>query len=141
MSDLTAKWKAGELGHGTFYVRLFTGAVVVDVFDANPLRFTLYENDIDEVLAPVPNYDEYKAMQAELAEHQQYCCCSENEFMQLKLAEMEELLRECLAHLSLGEIGASVTSINILITRINAAINETQANPVDCNKIQESEER
>lgn len=29
MSDLTAKGKAGELGHGAFYVRLFTGAVVV----------------------------------------------------------------------------------------------------------------
>ena len=61
---LTEQWKAGELGHGAFYVRLFTGAVVVDVFDANPLRFTLYENDIDEVIAPVPSYGEYKAMQA-----------------------------------------------------------------------------
>lgn len=29
-------------------------------------------------------------MQKELAEHRRYCCCSENEVMQLKLAEMEE---------------------------------------------------
>ena len=67
MTDLTAKWKAGELGHGVFYVRLFTSAVVVDVFDANPLRFTLYENDIDEVLAPVPSFEDWQALKAESA--------------------------------------------------------------------------
>ena len=27
---------------------------------------------------PVPTYDEYKAMRAELAEHRYYCCCNEN---------------------------------------------------------------
>ena len=62
MSDLTDKWKNKELSHGAFYVRLFTGAVVVDVFDANPLRFVLYEDDIVEVLAPVPSYKELQAL-------------------------------------------------------------------------------
>lgn len=62
MSDLTEKWKAGELPHGAFYVRLFTGAVVVDVFDANPLRFVLYEDDIEEVLSSVPSYEELQTL-------------------------------------------------------------------------------
>lgn len=39
---------------------------------------------------------------------------------------LRELLRECLAHLSLGEIGTSVTPINILIDHINAAIGESE---------------
>lgn len=59
-----------------------------------------------------------------LAEHKEYCCCLKNEVLRLKLAEMEELLRECQAHLSLGEIGTSVTPINVLLTRINAALGE-----------------
>ena len=55
-----------------------------------------------------------------------YCCCNENKVLRLKLAEMEELLNECLAHLSLGEIGTSVTPLNILLTRINAALGESE---------------
>ena len=40
--------------------------------------------------------------------------------------KLRGLLRECLAHLSFGEIGASVTPINILLTRINAALGESE---------------
>lgn len=37
-----------------------------------------------------------------------------------------DLLRECQAHLSFGEIGTSVTPLNRLLTRINAAIGESE---------------
>ncbi len=40
--------------------------------------------------------------------------------------KLRGLLRECLAHLSFGEIGASVTPINILLTRIDAALGESE---------------
>lgn len=43
-----------------------------------------------------------------------------------QIEELRDLLRECLAHLSLGEIGTSVTPINILIDRINAALGESE---------------
>ena len=49
--------------------------------------------------------------------------------LQSKDAQIEELcdlLRECLAHLSLGKIGTSVTPLNILLTRINAALGESE---------------
>lgn len=76
--------------------------------------FWLYDVEDVKILASVPTYDEYKAMQlriengesaidtnkrlckkieemkAELAEHRHYCCCAENEVMRLKLAELEE---------------------------------------------------
>ncbi len=42
------------------------------------------------------------------------------------ISKLRGLLRECLAHLSLGEIGTSVTPLNILLTRINAAIGESE---------------
>ena len=140
--ELTEEWKAGKLDVGFYYVKGVDGLFGI-MSDYALYRVNLNHSDNEiTLLAPVPTYDEYKAMQAELAEHRHYCCCSENEVMQLKLAEMEELLRECLAHLSLGEIGTSVTPINILLTRINAVLgcNETQASPVDSIKIQESEE-
>lgn len=42
------------------------------------------------------------------------------------ISKLRGLLKECLAHLSLGEIGTSVTPINTLIDRINAALNESE---------------
>ena len=87
-----------------------------------------------EVLAPVPTYDEYKAMRAELAEHRHYCCCNENEVLRLKLAEMEELLKQCIP-------AAEFAKDYGLVSMINTALNETQANSVADIKIQESEEK
>ena len=40
--------------------------------------------------------------------------------------KLRGLLRECLAHLSLGEIGTSVTPLNILLDHINAALGESE---------------
>ena len=115
--ELTADWKAGKLKQWKFYYVSYSGGV-------EPLLLN-GENDfinhcrminpfVKSILAPVPTYDEYKAMQDELA-------------------ELEELLRECQAHLSLGEIGTSVTPINILLTRINAALSDTLKNPENFN--------
>lgn len=42
------------------------------------------------------------------------------------IGKLRQLLKECLAHLSLGEIGTSVTPVNILLTRINAALGESE---------------
>lgn len=82
---------------------------------------------------PVPTYDEYKAMQAELAEHRHYCCCEENEVMRLKLAEMEELLKECLpivsAEIMTWQIRGGEESHKRgqdLLTRINATLGESE---------------
>lgn len=44
----------------------------------------------------------------------------------IEIVKLRGLLKECLAHLSLGEIGTSVTPLNILLTRINAALGESE---------------
>ena len=137
--ELTWDWKAGKLpcdddNHEwlAYYIKQKDGFIHADSYWRGQWG-TADRNSIVEVLAPVPTYDEYKAMRAELAEHRHYCCCNENEVMRLKLAELEELLRECQAHLSLGEIGTSVTPLNILLTHINAALGDMLKNPENFN--------
>lgn len=62
MNDLTEKWKNKELPHGAFYVKVFTGAILVDFFDATILKFVICEDDIEEVIDYVPCYTNLQAI-------------------------------------------------------------------------------
>nr|DAO19222.1 MAG TPA: Septin family protein [Caudoviricetes sp.] len=68
-------------------------------------------------------------MKEKLAEHRRYCCCSENEVMRLKLAEMEELLKECKKYIDFccvpDGFGKSYIAEDLL-TRIKAALGESE---------------
>lgn len=89
--ELTEEWKAGKLEYGQYWVKnKVWEKPFIDRWLPNCSWELSCKDAIEQILAPVPTYDEYKAMQKELAEHRRYCCCSENEVMQLKLAEMEE---------------------------------------------------
>ena len=131
--ELTKEWKAGKLDVGFYYVKGVDGLFGI-MSDYALYRVNLNHSDNEmTLLAPVPTYDEYKAMQAELAEHRHYCCCSENEVMRLKLAEMEELLKECLpivsAEIMTWQIRGGEESYKRgqdLLTRINAALGESE---------------
>ena len=113
--ELTADWKKGLLESGLYYVG---NDKVKDFAFVKPHEISVYTLDSNipmllkdnaEILAPVPTYDEYKAMQehiaaasktieklqCQLAEHKENCCCLENEVLRLKLAKIEELLKEC----------------------------------------------
>lgn len=62
MTDLTEQWKKGELTSGWYYTKLWKGCNVIDYFIGN--QFLRYDDsDIDEVLAPVPSYEEWKEYQ------------------------------------------------------------------------------
>lgn len=137
---LTADWKAGKLHKRfdepkLFYCKTDNGIEILKTWGYKNLEFLSMADEVFEpvddvqILAPVPTYDEYKAMQAELAEHRHYCCCSENEVMRLKLAEMEELLKECLpivsAEIMTWQIRGGEESYKRgqnLLTRINTAL-------------------
>lgn len=99
--ELTEDWKAGKLHKRfdepkLFYCKTDNGIEILKTWGYKNLEFLSMADEVFEpvddvqILAPVPTYDEYKAMQKELAEHRRYCCCEENEVMRLKLAEMEE---------------------------------------------------
>lgn len=99
--ELTEDWKAGKLHKRfdepkLFYCKTDNGIEILKTWGYKNLEFLSMADEVFEpvddvqILAPVPTYDEYKAMQKELAEHRRYCCCEENEVMRRKLAEMEE---------------------------------------------------
>lgn len=129
--ELTKEWKKGKLAAGYYYIKFKNGEIetrdnLIGGFLMN------MKNPIVQIIAPVPTYDEYKAMQAELAEHRHYCCCAENEVMRLKLAGLEELLKErknIVAHDCWQEAqfpDGQVVQKQDLLTRINAALGESE---------------
>lgn len=67
--ELTEEWKAGKLEYGQYWVK---NKVWERPFIDRWLPSCSWEisckDAIEQILAPVPTYDEYKAMQAELAE-------------------------------------------------------------------------
>lgn len=106
--ELTEDWKAGELEYGQYWVKnKVWEKPFIDRWLPNCSWKISCKDAIEQILAPVPTYDEYKAMQEELAEHRHYCCCMENEVMRLDKAKLEEenkqlraLLKECKEYLS-----------------------------------------
>ena len=90
--QLTEQWKQGELPNGYYWIRLSWGGMVImayhTAFDGLfELDDHYYDSDeISEVLAPVPSYDEWQAS---------YNCMLENEVLRLKNAQLKELLKEC----------------------------------------------
>ena len=110
MTDLTEKWKKGELPSGWYYTKLWKGCNVIDKFIGN--QFLRYDDsDIVEVIAPVPSYDE----------NQQF----------------KELLRECREELiplwdellfdygyKTGNSSARLLRIDDLLNRIGNALGE-----------------
>lgn len=97
--ELTEDWLNNKLQAGSFWFVETEDSnpepMVVDMdgdfndYEGNYYRPS-FSNGKLKVLAPVPSYDEYKAIQEELAEHRHYCCCMENEVMRLDKAKLEE---------------------------------------------------
>lgn len=153
--SLTDDWKAGQLhkrfeGPKLFYCETDDGIEVLKTNGYRKLQFLsmedrLFEPDDDiKILAPVPSYEELQHLRkiekkyANIKVNGNY----PDKISKLKsrikhllelqanqdkeVESLRELLRECLAHLSLGEIGTSVTPLNILLCHIKAAIGESE---------------
>ena len=165
--ELTWDWKAGKLEYGRYWVKnKVWEKPFIDRWRPNCSWEISCKDAIEQILAPVPTYDEYKTMQDELAEFKRtvtsyvgkpidydIACETVNKLLDVKeqlkkelesarwyqtaqnedISKLRGLLKECLAHLSLGEIGTSVTPLNILLTRINAALGDMLKNPENFN--------
>lgn len=132
--ELTDDWKAGKLEYGQYWIKnKVWEKPFIDRWRSGCSWEISCKDAIEQILAPVPTYDEYKAMQEQiadasktieemkekLAEHRHYCCCEENEVMRLKLAEMEELLKSCREILEDERYYTTVC-------KINAALGESE---------------
>ena len=89
--QLTEQWKKGELPNGYYWIRLSWGGMVImayhTAFDGLfELDDHYYDSDeISEVLAPVPSYDEWQATETSIAY---------NELLE-ENTKLKELLRKC----------------------------------------------
>ena len=139
---LTADWKAGKLPLGYFYVKYKNREIgIQDNFTDNFLGQLI--NPIIQVIAPVPTYDEYKAMQAELAELKEkikkrekliQCLGSNIDELDVKKSvliiennKLRGLLKECKEWFECFAWNKEYKhkSVNIL-ARINAALGESE---------------
>lgn len=94
MDELRKKLNAGSL----YYVKKKNGKIVIRqahfyscLKTEKAMPFVDFEdNDIDEVIAPVPTYEELQELKAQQAEYKEYCCCQKNEALLLENARLKE---------------------------------------------------
>ena len=59
---LTEKWDKGELPEGDYYIKRRNGDFLYDNIDTSGVWRNSIDEDILEVLAPVPSYEEWQKM-------------------------------------------------------------------------------
>ena len=154
--ELTEDWKAGRLHKRfdepkLFYCKTDNGIEILKTWGYKNLEFLSMADEVFEpvddvqILAPAPTYDEYKAMQAELAELKEkikkreeliQCLGSNIDELDVKKSvliiennKLRGLLKECKEKIHQEFICSDYLSIDKffdLLTRINAAIGESE---------------
>lgn len=127
--ELTEEWKAGKLEFGKdYYIKTVYDEVLIDCYEQqydeshypHGMGFDNFsKNMIKRILAPVPTYDEYKAMQDQIVDASK------------KVENLGYLLKECKAnlinrHIIIEELGKLENPTRDLFTRINVAIGESE---------------
>ena len=88
--SLTEKWKDGEIKEGFYYVRFHTGEIVYRHLSGNkPDKEFVELGYFQEVIAPVPSYDEHKEMDSELKE-----LACKNDSLAMECGKLQEQLKE-----------------------------------------------
>lgn len=123
MTDLTEQWKRGKLPSGMYYIEFKDGDIAKDVYAFGSWG-NINEHFLEQVLAPVPSFEKWQAKleeNAQLKEEVENC-----EFIlksrESEIVKFKGLLRECLAHLTIGKYGTSVTPINILCDEVEEVL-------------------
>lgn len=139
MSDLTEKWKAGELEVGWYYILNLNNVVRIEEANVWVGRyekpFVGFDDDsgIKEVLAPVPSYDELQDMK----EYLDYSINNRNQLtIQISRwidkideekeenARLKELLKECQTILQETKKDRGVYFNNLHLTDVLTEIEE-----------------
>ena len=88
--DLTEKWKKGELPDGHYYIKTRSETNIDEYIQwykdhGIPSEKSFAYFNVQQVLAPVPSYDEWK---------ESYNCMLENEVLRLKNAQLKEQINK-----------------------------------------------
>ena len=118
-TTLTEQWKKGELPYGYYYIKTISGGEVIDRYYRDCTDYDLceygdvwenrFEDEIIEVLAHVPSYEEWQQLKEDYVDkHDKYLRLSTTnhqlrkfleEFNALDVAkenqQLKELLKEC----------------------------------------------
>ena len=118
MTDLTEKWKNGELPDGFYYFKLPDGSTDI-ASEYKMIRYRLTKDaDKVEILAPVPTYQEYLESEAHCAVYSEVN------------KQLLQLLKECKDIVSIEKDFASChfekDKLCKLLTKINAIIGESE---------------
>ena len=90
--DLTEKWKKGELESGWYYVNLYSVGAVMQEYIPEHNGFGYDEkNLIQEVLAPVPTYQEYLESESHCAVYSEV-----NKVLKEENDNLRQLLKQCI---------------------------------------------
>ena len=72
MTDLTELWDKGKLPEGDYYIKRRNGYLPYDNIDSHGIWRNTIDEDIIEVLAPVPSYEEYQTLKELLKRARKY---------------------------------------------------------------------
>lgn len=125
--SLTDDWKGRKLDPMWYYVKYKDGRIGKTLLIETPDYYGFYNNcdlndEVEEVLAPIPSYEELLSMKEDNVDK-----IIRNVNVRLLSREVEslrELLKECRPALS--HLGKWNTQRQSLLTRINAAIGESE---------------
>lgn len=114
MTDLTKQWKAGELEEGWYYIKYEDNHVGIAFAceglgrDEYPFVGFEFEDDIEEVLSPVPSYEELQTLNEKNARQKELIKTlgSDIDYLDTKkmvliieVNNLKCLLKECQEHL------------------------------------------
>ena len=137
MIDLTEQWKKGELPEGHYYVKDGENIIaeLLDGYfynDGQPM--TSFSGGVDEVLAPVPSYEEWQASENYIDYLKQCISVYEskdkqatetsiayNELLE-ENAQLKELLKECFEYIDWTDGTGSPFSQQKLLDKIDEAL-------------------
>ena len=143
--ELTEEWKAKKLKTGWYYVVLSNGFIDLARLSKYGRFYHLsYSLEVKKPISIVPKYKEYMAMQEQLNKEGTWYTKISHKKLEKENNKLRRLLKECQKYIDFCCVpkgfGKSAIAEDLL-TQINTALNETRANTIDCNKIQESEEK
>ena len=128
MNDLTEQWKKGELPEGDYYIKRRNGYLPYDNIDSRGVWRNSIDEDIVEVLAEVPSYEEWQTEKRFAKD----CFTREQEkekeylFAIQKIAQLKELLKECRHIMSIEKDFASChfekAKLEELLTKIDEVL-------------------
>ena len=125
MTDLTEKWKKGELPYGRYYVELaYNGnnIIMADYWWDKALTLDDHEysrEEVKRILAPVPSYQEYLESESHCAVYSEV-----NKSLKEENEQLKEILKECREILDYAKDFAYHDPCCKCIAKINQALGE-----------------